>query len=44
MLGQARLTHIDAIIGKKKKLEIEIDNLRDGRYPPEMFASCSLKD
>ena len=40
---QARLTLIDAVIGKKKKLEIEISNLRDGRYPPEMFAKLQLE-
>jgi hypothetical protein len=43
MLTQARLTHIDAVIGKKKKLEIEIGNLREGRYPPEMFAQLQLE-
>ena len=43
MLGQARLTHIDAVIGKKKKLEIEIANLREGCYPPEMFAQLQLE-
>jgi len=43
MLGQARLTQIDAVIGKKKKLEIEITNLRDGRYPPDMFAKLQLE-
>jgi len=43
MLTQARLTHIDAVIGKKKKLEIEIANLREGRYPPEMFAQLQLE-
>ena len=43
MLRQARLTQIDAVIGKKKKLEIEISNLRDGRYPPDMFAALQLE-
>lgn len=43
LLRQARLTHIDALIGKKKKLEIEIANLRDGRYPPDMFAQLQLE-
>jgi len=40
---QARLTQIDAVIGKKKKLEIEIANLREGRYPPDMFAQLQLE-
>ena len=43
LLRQARLTLIDAVIGKKKKLEIEIANLRDGRYPPDMFATLQLE-
>jgi hypothetical protein len=43
MLRQARLTQIDAVIGKKKKLEIEISNLREGRYPPDMFARLQLE-
>jgi hypothetical protein len=43
MLRQARLTQIDAVIGKKKKLEIEITNLREGRYPPDMFAQLQLE-
>jgi tetratricopeptide (TPR) repeat protein len=43
LLRQARLTHIDALIGKKKKLEIEIANLREGRYPPDMFAQLQLE-
>ena len=37
LLRQARLTHIDAVIGKKKRLEIEIANLEQGRYPTEML-------
>lgn len=37
LLRQARLTHIDAVIGKKKRLEIEIANLAQGRYPTEML-------
>ena len=43
LLRQARLTHIDAVIGKKKKLEIEIENLRAGRYPAELFATLQLE-
>jgi TolA-binding protein len=43
MLRQARLTQIDAVIGKKKRLEIEISNLREGRYPPDMFAELQLE-
>jgi hypothetical protein len=43
LLRRARLTHIDAVIGKKKKLEIEIENLRAGRYPAELFATLQLE-
>ncbi|MDB4982060.1 MAG: hypothetical protein JWM82_2812 [Myxococcales bacterium] len=43
MMRQARLTQIDAVIGKKKKLEIELSNLREGRYPADMFAQLQLE-
>jgi hypothetical protein len=43
LLRRARLTHIDALIGKKKKLEIEISNLRAGRYPADLFATLQLE-
>lgn len=43
LLRRSRLTHIDALIGKKKKLEIEIANLREGRYPADMFATLQLE-
>jgi tetratricopeptide (TPR) repeat protein len=43
LLRQARLTHIDAIIGKKKRLEIEIANLQEGRYPTEMLGRLEIE-
>jgi len=43
LLRQARLTHIDAIIGKKKRLEIEIANLAEGRYPTEMLGKLEVE-
>jgi tetratricopeptide (TPR) repeat protein len=43
LMRRARLTHIDALIGKKKKLEIEIANLREGRYPADLFATLQLE-
>ena len=43
LMRRARLTHIDALIGKKKKLEIEIANLRAGRYPADLFATLQLE-
>jgi tetratricopeptide (TPR) repeat protein len=43
LLRQARLTHIDAVIGKKKRLEIEIANLAEGRYPSEMLGRLEVE-
>jgi len=43
LLRQARLTHIDAVIGKKKRLEIEIANLAEGRYPSEMLGKLEVE-
>ena len=43
LLRQARLTHIDAIIGKKKRLEIEIANLAEGRYPTDMLGKLEVE-
>jgi tetratricopeptide (TPR) repeat protein len=43
LLRRSRLTHIDAVIGKKKKLEIEIANLRQGRFPADLFATLQLE-
>ena len=42
-MRRARLTHIDAVIGKKKKLEIEIANLRQGRYPGRSVRDLQLE-
>jgi len=43
LLRQARLTHIDGVIGKKKRLEIEIANLAEGRYPTEMLEKLEVE-
>lgn len=43
LLRQARLTHIDAIIGKKKRLEIEIANLAEGRYPTDLLGKLEVE-
>jgi tetratricopeptide (TPR) repeat protein len=43
LLRQARLGQIDAVVGKKKKLEIEISNLSKGRFPPEMFGKLHVE-
>jgi hypothetical protein len=38
LFRQSRLVHIDAVVGRKKRLEIEIANLRSGRWGAELFA------
>jgi hypothetical protein len=37
LLRQARLVAIDAVVGRKKKLEIEIAGLYAGKIPPELY-------
>jgi tetratricopeptide (TPR) repeat protein len=37
VLAQTRLVHIDAVVGKKKKLEIQIAALVQGRIPIELL-------
>jgi len=36
VLDKAKLGKIDAIIGQKRKLEIEVQDLSAGRFPPEL--------
>lgn len=36
VLDKARLGTIDAVIGQKRKLDIEVQDLASGRYPPEL--------
>jgi hypothetical protein len=38
LFRQTRLVHIDAVVGRKKKLEREIANLRAGRYSAALYA------
>jgi hypothetical protein len=38
LFRQTRLVHIDAVVGRKKRLEIEIANLRAGRLTPALYA------
>jgi hypothetical protein len=38
LFRQTRLVHIDAVVGRKKRLEIEIAALRAGRYPAGLYA------
>jgi hypothetical protein len=37
VLDKAKLGKIDAVIGEKRKLEIEVEDLALGRFPPELF-------
>jgi hypothetical protein len=37
VLDKAKLGKIDAVIGTKRKLEIEVEDLAQGRFPPELF-------
>jgi hypothetical protein len=36
VLDKARLGKIDAVIGQKRRLEIEVQDLAAGRFPPEL--------
>jgi tetratricopeptide (TPR) repeat protein len=38
LFGKVRLTHIDAVVGRKKRLEVEIANLRAGRLGGDIYA------
>ena len=40
---QVRLVHIDAVVGRKKRLEVEIANLRAGRLTPELYAKMKAE-
>jgi len=35
-LRRARIGRIDAVMGKKRKLELEVESLTAGRFPPEL--------
>lgn len=43
MLRQARLGKIDAVVGEKRKLERQIEDLAAGRFPPEMFGKLHIE-
>jgi hypothetical protein len=43
LLRQARLGKIDAVVGYKRKLERQIENLAAGRFPAEMFNRLHLE-
>ena len=42
-LRRARLGKIDAVVGQKRKLERQIEDLAAGRFPPEMFGRLHIE-
>jgi hypothetical protein len=42
-LRRARLGKIDAVVGQKRKLEKQIEDLAAGRFPPEMFGKLHIE-
>ena len=43
LFRQTRLVHIDAVVGRKKRLEIEIANLRAGRLDATLYAKLKTE-
>jgi hypothetical protein len=43
LLRRARLGKIDSVIGEKRKLEREIEDLAAGRFPPELFGKLHIE-
>jgi tetratricopeptide (TPR) repeat protein len=43
MFGKVRLTHIDAVVGRKKRLEVEIANLRAGRLGADVYGKLKAE-
>ncbi len=43
LFGKVRLTHIDAVVGRKKKLEVEIANLRAGRLGADIYGKLKAE-
>jgi hypothetical protein len=43
LFRQTRLVHIDAVVGRKKRLEIEIANLRAGRLDAALYAKMKTE-
>ena len=41
--GDRQLGKIDAVVGQKRKLERQIEDLAAGRFPPEMFGKLHLE-
>jgi len=43
LLRRARLGQIDAVVGEKRRIEKQIENLAAGRFPPELFGKLHLE-
>jgi hypothetical protein len=43
LLRRARLGKIDAVVGQKRKLERQIEDLAAGRFPPELFGRLHIE-
>ncbi len=43
LLGEARMGRIDAVLGAKKKLEIEVRDMAAGRFPAELFGKLQIE-
>ena len=42
-LRSARLGRIDSVVGQKRRLEREIEDLAKGRFPPELFGKLHME-
>jgi hypothetical protein len=42
-MGEARMGRIDAVLGAKKKLEIEVQSMAAGRFPSELFGKLQIE-
>jgi hypothetical protein len=43
LVRRARLGKIDAVVGQKRKLERQIEDLAAGRFPPELFGKLHIE-
>jgi tetratricopeptide (TPR) repeat protein len=43
LMGEARMGRIDAVLGAKKKLEIEVRDMAAGKFPPELFGKLEIE-
>jgi len=42
-LRKARIGRIDAVMGSKRRIEIQVESLAAGRFPPELFDPLSMQ-